>query len=108
MDTANTTPRDLLTAALGGGRKKVDAADQLEAIRALQARLTEAEHQVVFEERLHGVSWKSIARLTGMASKQAAQYRYQHSAGLVDRLAEATKAARGSAPARRRPRPTTS
>lgn len=86
IDVGATTPAQLLTIALGGGRKKVDHVDQLEAIRALQARLVEAEHQVVFEERLAGVSWESIARMTGMASKQAAQYRYEQSAGLVDRL----------------------
>lgn len=79
------TPSAWLTTALGS----TDSAKALDAIRSLQARLTEEEHQVVFTMRNSGRTWQEIADATGMASRQAAQHRYEKSAGLVDRLNEA-------------------
>lgn len=70
-----------------------DNAASLAAIRALRERLDQEEQQLVFRLRLEGQSWQSIADFTGMASRQAAIYRYE-SAALLDKLA----AARGRQP----------
>lgn len=59
------------------------------AISDLRQRLNDQEAQVVFELRNSGTSWQRIADLTNMASRQAAQYRFARSGGLVDKLNEA-------------------
>lgn len=61
----------------------------VEAVQRLKARVAEQESQLVFELRNSGASWQRIADVTGMASRQAAQHRYEQSAGLVDRLNQA-------------------
>lgn len=78
------TPARYLQDALGS-----DDEQAIEAIAALRARLDEAEHQAVFNLRLGGASWQHIADVTGMKSRQAAQFRYEQSAGLLDRMDEA-------------------
>lgn len=69
-----------------------DPTEQLSCIRRLLERLDEQENQIVFNMRLSGSSWQQIADATGMKSRQAAQFRYEGSAGLLDKL----HAARGS------------
>lgn len=75
------TPRRYLEDAL-----RSDPIEALDAIAALRARLDEAEQQAVFNLRHSGASWQEIADATGMKSRQAAQFRYEQSAGLVDKL----------------------
>lgn len=76
------TPRRYLEDALSS----TDPIESLEAIAALRERIDEAEHQAVFNLRHSGASWQEIADATGMKSRQAAQFRYEQSAGLVDKL----------------------
>lgn len=66
-----------------------DPVGQLSCIRRLRERLDEAENQTVFSMRLAGSSWQEIADATEMKSRQAAQFRYEKSAGLLDKLAAA-------------------
>lgn len=66
-----------------------DQAEQLACIRQLRERLEEAENQIVFNMRLSGASWQQIADATEMKSRQAAQFRYEQSAGLLDKLSAA-------------------
>lgn len=103
MNTNSMTPQDLLTIALEGwwcppscgcGRSGHRPSEQVEAIVALRRRLEEAEHDLAFSLRLHGSTWQQVADAMGMNSRQAAQHRYEKSAGLLDRL----DAARGRAP----------
>lgn len=99
MTTTEEVPADspsglLLTALRCHPRKHTDRPDALAAVRKLQERLVEEEHQLVFELRNSGSTWQEIADATGMESRQAAQYRYEKSAGLIDRL----DAARGRTP----------
>ena len=78
----NRTPADLLRTALGA----IEPSDALAAIEQLRHRIEEAEHEAVFTMRHRGESWQAIADATGMKSRQAAQHRYEKSAGLIDRL----------------------
>lgn len=78
---SNTSPAALLTTALGGSSVLA-----LEAIRQLKERLEEEEQDLVFHLRHGGATWQEIANLTGMASRQAAQKRYETGAGAIDRL----------------------
>lgn len=55
--------------------------DGLAAIAALREQLAEQEAHLVFELRMGGASWQQIANVTGMKSRQAAQHRYEKSAG---------------------------
>lgn len=89
------SPRGLLSTALRSQfvlrlseseQYRQQCIEALAAMRRLHARLTEEEHQVVFELRHSGATWQEIADVTAMESRQAAQYRYGRSAGLIDRL----------------------
>ena len=90
MNIPGDSPSGLLRTALRDDPKYIvetRLVDALDAVCRLQARLVEEEHQLVFEMRDQGCSWQEIADAAGMASRQAAQRRYQRSAGLVDRIA---------------------
>lgn len=78
----NRTPADLLRTALGA----IEPSEALAAIEQLRHRIEEAEHEAVFTMRHRGESWQAIADATGMKSRQAAQHRYEKSAGLIDKL----------------------
>ena len=71
--TTKPTPGQRLRTAL----KSPDAEKAIAAIKAVRTDLDQREADIVNRLRSEGVSWQRIADLTGMKSRQAAQFHFE-------------------------------
>ncbi len=89
--TSHTEPWEISKQSPSGKLRSCYSTDRvraLEAIRSLRQTLDRQEEQCVFGLRMSGMSWADIGEALG-TTRQAAHHKFQSTAGLLDKLAEA-------------------